>query len=111
MAQPTAAETLVQHFCEVEERLLRDIEQMWTSARTDHDARLKAYYDLPPGSVSSPDLAPIYDMGWLSIARTNLQRAFTDLRRSIHPPVRLRLPEDLGGTPQANDGNPGLAAE
>ena len=37
---------------------------------------------------------PVYDPRWLSIARTDLEKAFMALNRAIFQPGRISLPED-----------------
>lgn len=37
---------------------------------------------------------PSVDKRWLAIGRTDLEKAFMSINRSIFQPVRVRLPED-----------------
>lgn len=69
--QSDEAVALVNHFKEVEERLLRDIDVMRDS--------------VPPGR---------FDGRWLSIAQTQLQQGFMALNRAVFQPQRIRLPGD-----------------
>lgn len=62
---------LVNHFKEVEERLLRDIDAMRDSAAD-----------------------PRFDQRWLSIAQTQLQQGFMALNRAVFQPGRVSLPGD-----------------
>lgn len=63
---------LVNHFKEMEERLLREIDVMRDSPGTD----------------------PRYDQRWLSIAQTHFQEGFMALNRAVFQPQRIRLPGD-----------------
>lgn len=65
--------TLLNHFNEVEERLLRDIDVMRDSA------------------TSGPDR---FDQRWLALAQTQLQQGFMALGRAVCQPRRIRLPGD-----------------
>lgn len=69
--QSERAIALVNHFKEVEERLLRDIDAMCDSTEP---AR--------------------FDMRWLAVARTQLQQGFMALNRAVFQPGRVRLPGD-----------------
>lgn len=62
---------LVNHFKEVEERLLREIDVM----RDTHQP-------------------PRFDQRWLSVAQTHFQQGFMALNRSVFQPGRIALPED-----------------
>ena len=68
-AQSDEKIALVNHFKEVEERLLRDIDAMCDSTEP---AR--------------------FDMRWLAIARTELQQGVMALNRAVFQPQRIRLP-------------------
>ena len=71
VAQSDEAVALVNHFKEVEERLLRDMDVMADSRE--------------PGR---------FDGRWLAIARTQLQQGFMALNRAVFQPQRIRLPGD-----------------
>jgi hypothetical protein len=62
---------LVNHFKELEERLLREIDVMRDTMR-----------------------AHRFDQRWLSIAQTHFQQGFMALNRSVFQPSRIRLPGD-----------------
>lgn len=61
----------VNHFKEVEERLLRDIDAMRDSVEKHR-----------------------FDQRWLSIAQTALEQGFMALNRAVFQPSRIRLPGD-----------------
>lgn len=63
---------LVNHFKELEERLLREIDAM----------------------RDSPGTTPRYDQRFLSIAQTHFQEGFMSLNRAVFQPQRIRLPDD-----------------
>lgn len=69
--QSDAAIALVNHFKEVEERLLRDIDVMRDSTGPDR-----------------------FDQRWLSVAQTQLQQGFMALNRAVFQPGRIALPGD-----------------
>ena len=62
---------IVNHFKEVEERLLRELDVMFDSGAT-----------------------PRFDNRWLAIAKTHFQEGFMALNRSVFKPSRIALPED-----------------
>lgn len=64
--------SLVNHFKQLEESLLREIDAMRDS----------------PGSD------PRFDQRWLSIAQTHFQEGFMALNRAVFQPGRIRLPGD-----------------
>lgn len=72
---------LVNRFKEMEERLLREIENIEIPSYVREDG---------VQMVSHPDVR------WLAIARTGFEQAFMALNRSIFQPQRIRLPEDEG---------------
>ncbi|RIV82954.1 cyclic nucleotide-binding protein [Aurantiacibacter xanthus] len=63
---------LVNHFKEVEERLLREIDVMFDIGITETR----------------------YDNRWLAIARNHLEQGFMALNRSVFRPERIALPND-----------------
>lgn len=67
-AQPQSRVDQVNHFKRVEERILRELDEM----------------RLPAG----------IDQRWLAIGRTHLEQAFMAINRSILQPHRVSLPED-----------------
>lgn len=69
--QNAQAIATVNHFKEVEERLLRDIDAMRDTAE-----------------------GPRFDQRWLSIAQTALEQGFMALNRAVFRPSRIRLPGD-----------------
>lgn len=71
VAQSDDAVALVNHFKEVEERLLRDLDAMADSQE--------------PGR---------FDGRWLAVARTQLQQGFMALNRAVFQPQRIRLAGD-----------------
>ena len=70
--QSDAAIALVNHFKEVEERLLRDIDAMCDGTEPPHR----------------------FDQRWLAVARTQLQQGFMALNRAVFQPGRIALPGD-----------------
>lgn len=70
--QPQHNIDLVNHFKQLEEELLREIDAM----------------------RDSPGTTPRYDQRWLSIAQTHFQEGFMALNRSVFKPDRIRLPSD-----------------
>lgn len=69
--QSDDAVALVNHFKEVEERLLRDMDVMADSQEPHR-----------------------FDGRWLAVARTQLQQGFMALNRAVFQPRRIRLPGD-----------------
>lgn len=63
----------VNHFKQVEERLLRELDTM---------------------QDSSGD--PRFDLRWLAIARSHFEQGFMALNRAVFRPERVRLPGDRG---------------
>lgn len=81
-AQPDAKVALVNRFKEMEERLLRELDDLgaeWTVVKT--------------GSGSVSDRA-LHDQRWLAVARTHFQEGYSALVRAVFQPQRIRLPED-----------------
>lgn len=70
-AQPAYKVTMVNHFKEVEERLLRELDVM------------------EAGGVETG-----FDKRWLTTARSHLEQGFMALNRSVFCPERIALPED-----------------
>lgn len=72
--QPQTADkvALVNHFKEMEERLLREIDVM----------------------RDSPGTEPRFDQRFISIAQTHFQEGFMSLNRAVFQPQRIKLPGD-----------------
>lgn len=72
--QPKNAIEIVNRFKEVEERILRALDEM----RKDGD---------------------VFDQRWLSIGFTHIQEGFMAINRSVFKPQRIALPEDQKDKP------------
>lgn len=70
---------LVNRFKEMEERLLRELDNFEIPEYTRDDGVLMVSHG---------------DGRWLSIARTHFQEGFMALNRSVFQPQRVKLPED-----------------
>jgi hypothetical protein len=68
-SQPQQAVDMVNANKEIEERILRMLDEM-------------------------RDAGHQYDQRWLAIARTDIERGFMALNRAIFRPTRVRLPDD-----------------
>lgn len=76
--QPDAKVALVNEFEQDEERLLRKLDTM------------RSNFDNVPEDAEQF----LYDMRWISVARTHFQEGFMALNRAVFQPQRITLPED-----------------